>query len=295
MSNAAEGRCWLCGQWRRLTREHIPPRSAFNNRPLLLLEVSKRSHETGVLHWASRREEGLIARSLCGECNSWSGAKYGTHYAEFVANLADLVEKAHDGARIYLCGVRRPLSILKQVLQCFVSANGAEFVHKNAWVRRFLRNSRNQEWPSDTFAYLFATNSRGGRKSGVAGYIDFSQHKTRVVSEFTFWPLGTVLSFWEPLDDRRLTPIHHWTKYDYGYSGRIDISLTVNPVASAYPVDFRDRSTVEKDAMEPSAALLCHGDDMNRMIASTLHKAGKRNSDRYALVARKRPRLIPSL
>src|SRR4029077_4925259 len=25
-----EGQCWLCGRWRELTREHIPPKSTFN-------------------------------------------------------------------------------------------------------------------------------------------------------------------------------------------------------------------------------------------------------------------------
>lgn len=42
-----------------------------------------------------------------------------------------------------------------------------------------------------------------------------------------------------------LTPIHHWSQYPFSYSGSIDLDLSVNPVASAYPVDFRTAAEVE--------------------------------------------------
>jgi hypothetical protein len=156
----------------------------------------------------------LIIRSLCGECNSRGGGKYGSHYAEFIARVAPAVEKAHDGSQVIISGVRRPLSILKQVMQSFVSANGPDFVIANPWIRKFVRNSRNKEWPTDLFAYIFGTNSRGGRKSGLSAFYDFGRKRIRTVAEFTFWPLGMVVSF-DPLDDYPLTPIHQWAGFEF--------------------------------------------------------------------------------
>jgi hypothetical protein len=72
------GNCWLCGQYRKLTREHIPAEAAFNDRPILWNTIRERSVQTGRLEWQTRVEDGLVVRSLSGECNSRGGAKYGT-------------------------------------------------------------------------------------------------------------------------------------------------------------------------------------------------------------------------
>jgi len=100
-----EGKCWLCGQWRELTREHIPPRAAFNNYLILLYTVEENSRRTGRMEWAGRVEQGLIVRSLCGECNSRGGGQYGSHYADFVARVAPAVERARDREQILVSGI----------------------------------------------------------------------------------------------------------------------------------------------------------------------------------------------
>src|SRR6185437_751084 len=49
-----EGRCWLCGEYRLLTLEHIPPRSAFNDHEILLKSVDKLTEQVGHSHLAGR-------------------------------------------------------------------------------------------------------------------------------------------------------------------------------------------------------------------------------------------------
>ena len=181
-----EGYCWLCRKFGKLTREHIPPRAAFNNNSVLLLAVEERTRETGRLEWGGKVEEGLIVRSLCSDCNSRGGAKYGTHYVDFISKVAPIVERAKDRDEFIVSGVKRPLSILKQIMQSFVSANGPDFVLANPWIRKFIRNSRNNEWSPELFAYIFATNTRGGRKSGLSAFFDFGRKRIRTVAEFTF-------------------------------------------------------------------------------------------------------------
>jgi len=287
----AEGKCWLCGRWAKLTREHIPPRSAFNDRPLLLYEVERNSASVGRMAWAERREGGLIVVSLCGECNSWCGGQYGSHYVEFIRKIAEPVEKARDGDQIFVAAIRRPLSVLKAITQSFVSANGPAFVSANPWVRKFLRSSRNQEWPTDTHLYVFATNSRGGRKSGVSGFYEIPRQRAHVVAEFTFWPLGTVLSFGEELNDPRLAPIHLWSRYDYGYQGTVDLQLTVNPVATAYPLDFRNRDQVHREAQEDVAPPPASRSALEDLAKRVTERSGETDKETWRWMVRQPPRV----
>lgn len=290
MKDKIEGICWLCGAHRELTKEHFPPRSAFNNHPLVLQRIDEHASRTGSLVWKGRVERGLIVRSLCGKCNNFAGARYGTHYADFIKRVAQSVEVVPAGSRITV-SVRRPLCVLKQILHGFVSANGREFVQKNPWVVPFIRHSRNQEWPTHMQAYVFATNSRTGRTTGVAGYIDFfGGRSTRVVSELTLWPIGTVLAF-TSVNESKLAPVHQWSKYGYDFVGPIDVQIPVNPVHTAYPLDFRDEAEVRKHAIDPGAALLCHDEHLRGLMNATL-SAGGRQEDRWIFSTRQRPKVV---
>lgn len=284
------GKCWLCGKIRELTEEHIPPEAAFNDAAILLQEVSRRTTHVGRVEWEGRLETGLKVVSLCAECNSKCGSKYGGDFVKFIRKIAAQVEAVPSGRRMFISGIERPLSIVKAVTQSFVSANGPSFVERNNWIRKFLRSSRNLDWPPDVFLYLFATNSRGGRKSGVSAFYTSATRTTSVVAEFTFWPLGSVLSFGK-LQDSRLSPVHQWAKLDYQHSGRMDLTLTVNPVATAYPVDFRDRDTVDKDAAERCAPLPIGSGTAEDIARAVKQKSGDEGN--WAFVGKNRPEVIP--
>lgn len=100
-----------------------------------------------------------------------------------------------------------------------------------------------------------------------------------MVAEFSFWPLGTVISFGE-FSHARLAPVHHWTQYPFDYKGTVDLHLPVNPVHSAYPVDFRSKSQV--DAGYPgdkTATKLPSEDDGKRMTTEMVRRSGTDEKD----------------
>jgi hypothetical protein len=290
MSDEAKfGRCWLCGQWAKLTREHIPPHSAFNDRPILMLAIEENTIKTGRLQWTGKVEEGMIVRSLCADCNSRGGSKYGTHYADFISKVAQIVEKAKNGDHILISGLKRPVSILKQCMQSFVSANGPYFVNANPWVRKFIRNSRNQDWPTDVFAYMFATNSKGGRRTGVMSFYDFAQRRIETVAEFTFWPIGVVLSFGQELHGYPLTPIHHWAKFDYTWSGELDVDLIVNPSPSAYALDFRTKDEIARDGMRLNPRPVVDGEKLKQAKSLAEQRSGDVGNPSWSYVGQQIP------
>ncbi len=157
------------------------------------------------------------------------------------------------------------------------------------WVRKF--RSRNREWPANTYLYVFATNSRCGRKSSVSGFYEILLRRINVVAEFTFWPLGTVLSFGQELTDARLTPIHQWSQFDYDYQGAVHLQLTVNPVATAYPLDFRTRDQVYREAEDAVPTPVVPRSAVEDLAKRVTEQSGEVEKEAWRWMVRQRPRL----
>jgi hypothetical protein len=173
--------------------------------------------------------------------------------------------------------VRNPQLILRQVLLQFVSANGASFVSPNPWIRDILLSRRAASLPEGVHIYLFATQTRGFRTSGVSGHVLIDRGRYRVVSEFSHWPLGTVLSFTD-LSDERLLPIARWSEVPFNSKETIEVTLPVNPIESALPVDFRDALDIYID-MGKKANALPDEELVRRMIEETERRGGHTRGD----------------
>ena len=183
------------------------------------------STKKGVLAWApDRQQRGVYFRSLCEACNNRYGSWYGGAYVDLVKRIAERIGDVQDFHKTSVLGVKHPLAILKQVMLQFVTANGPGFVGANEWVAPFIRSRTNTTIPKDIGIYLFASNRRGMRKTGVSAHIDLNASSdAKIVAEFTFWPLGTVVSFGE-LNDHRLAPIHQWVRFPFDYRGTADLT-----------------------------------------------------------------------
>jgi hypothetical protein len=276
---APEGHCWLCHRYGKLSKEHIPPESAFNDCPLLLLKIAERCNKTGVLEWTPQGpQKGLYYRSLCEECNNKCGRLYAPPYVDLVRRVAERIGDVQDFHRISLFGIKRPLAILKQIVFQFVTANGEFFVQANEWVGPFVRARTNGEIPRNVCIYVFASNTPGSRKSGVSSHLALTTGRSHVVSEFSFWPLGTVISFDGELPDNRLTPIHHWVEFPFDYKKTVDLHLSVNPTSSAYPVDFRTESEIANADNDVVSTKRPSYDGMREMIIGAQRFSGEKDS-----------------
>ncbi len=242
------GPCWVCGEERELTAEHFPPRSAFNDSRILEMSINERTKEIGQVAWGSRvHERGAFVRSLCASCNSMFGNKYDQHYGRFVMELAQRADRAPLGATID-AQAEYPLRILKAIVKCFVSANGKVFVDAHPWLRHFLLDPKSQAWPDGIYLYAYACGTKTGRQTGMASRLNFFTGDIKVISEFAFWPLGSVFSF-ARMDGLPLTPIHHWAnRFRYKDKGPDTVRLHVNAVATPSPLDFRPPGQVSRDA-----------------------------------------------
>jgi hypothetical protein len=282
---APQGHCWLCNRFGPLTKEHIPPKRAYNDCPLLLAKVDERSSEVGNLFFSphTRYGAGLCFHSLCSGCNNRYGSKYAGAYVDLVKTVSERIQDIPNFHKTSILGVKRPLRILKQVMLQFVTANGPGFVRSNDWVAPFVRNPTNNQIPDNIGIYLFASNMRGARTTGVSAHIDLaSKYRRAVVAEFTFWPLGTVISFDGELSHARLTPVHQWARYRFDYEGSVDLDLSVNPTDSAYPLDFRTPEQIKAGADPDLQLKVPTEEDSRDMMNKAIRASGESDNWIYS-------------
>ena len=245
--------CWLCGTLTSvLTREHTPPRSAYNSGRVILQRPSDQAIELGYLAWKedSAYLHGHFRRSLCERCNSLGGRAFVPAYSDFVHQVAQKVSTRIPLTSIEVEAVRNPQLILRQILLQLVTSNGPKFVEANNWIRPFLLTRKPCRLPDNVHLYIFATQNGGMRSTGLTGQILLDKETFRVFSEFTHWPLGTILSFSELVDEPLLC-ITDWSEIPFRSKNRLTLKLPVNPTVSPCPLDFRDDLGILLDMNKP--------------------------------------------
>jgi 5-methylcytosine-specific restriction endonuclease McrA len=111
------GICHFCGKDTKLSFEHIPPQSAFNNQPVFMKTFEEVMSDTSPFNKGGRKQQrGFGAYTLCVKCNNDTGAWHGNAYVDWAyqglrhAHHAKQVPEMLFNFRIF------PSRVLKQVL-----------------------------------------------------------------------------------------------------------------------------------------------------------------------------------
>lgn len=87
------GNCRICGENKKLTFEHVPPETTFNNYAVHILtgeQVIKQVADPNILPWDFSDDKGKIQQRgrggyyLCADCNSKTRQWYVLEYSKFV-------------------------------------------------------------------------------------------------------------------------------------------------------------------------------------------------------------------
>ena len=121
------GKCHLCGKQCELTFEHVPPKKAYNNKKVHLINRdifinhiisgNKPWDLSGLRYKVSQR--GLGGYTLCSQCNNNTGDWYANDYVNFVNAIWDVLAKSNDIEKVkeVKLKVMYPLRIIKQILK----------------------------------------------------------------------------------------------------------------------------------------------------------------------------------
>ena len=268
------GNCRICGRHAKLSFEHVPPESAFNNHRVVgkhifeLINKDPDDYFDGKGHISQR---GAGAYTLCEKCNPDTGAWYGDAFANFARQSLDILKHVNGQPSFYYPFHIYPLRVIKQIITMFFSVNNHQFRRSHPDLVKFVLNKKECYLSPDIRILVYFTLGPHARFAGGTSIstieIDpnevsvdtmdnaLSQYqrdysKSLYSSEIAFPPLGYVLSFGlEPLDSE-LTDISFFAKYPYDDWTSIQLKLPVYPVHTWYPGDYRSSEQLHRDFEE---------------------------------------------
>jgi 5-methylcytosine-specific restriction endonuclease McrA len=236
------GHCAICGVEGPLTFEHVPPKSAFNDRAVLLETLAEMLRRE-----VPRETKGVGAYSLCERCNNRTGSIYGTTFVDWCRDglhFRDALGRDPAGLTATFSPVTYPLRVAKQILVMFATVNGPGWFEKRRDLRRLVQSKDERGLPADCHCYLYlASGPRSFRWSGFSGHGHLDRREFSVYSELCYPPFGYVMCADSAPPHKSMCNIDHFFCFPFRERREVDAKLPVLPVESYLPGDYR---TVEE-------------------------------------------------
>lgn len=232
------GRCRLCGQEKKLTFEHVPPRATFNNTPLRRyngVEVLDNPEDFKNHNLRSQKyNRGSGGYYLCKDCNSFLGSEYNKTYS-FVSNyIACKIDKSatpHTTGIEFLSKELEWGRFFRQVMSMFVDISDA--CSYDDRLREYILNPNSMDFDSEKYMLLFyAVNDFRTQNKKLIGnpVIETLQLK---FAEITAFPIGFLLL----IDENR--HIHNKTSsINFSFIGADITAFCFLDCNCKYQIDF---------------------------------------------------------
>lgn len=257
MSRAKRGICAICGKEIELTFEHIPPKSAFNNRPAKPItseELLRADQEEDKVPWDTEGlryinlQKGMGGYYLCQECNNNTGSWYGKDYTIFAKSIGKWLQNSDvltGNTYLVEIGEIYPLRIIKQAVSMICSINqhlrmtGDKRITELA---EFVQNKDKTHLDNSMFQVLmYATKSELMKFNPMTAIISDG---VTLISEVVAFPLGFAVNF---TPERILTTgidITGFSEYSYDDKSSFQIPLSVVETNIEFPYDFRSKEEI---------------------------------------------------
>lgn len=260
------GRCRLCGQLAKLTKEHIPPKSSGNK---------SRHKKYDLDGWLKRgfahdkvkletEQGGIFGYTLCHNCNSLTGKLYGGEYKKWVDLAEGIVTGFNPGTIAQLDhsigpfgwevkfgdkqaeGVK-PGAFVRQILSCMCSLSGTwDLTKRYPEVRRIILEQSIEKLPAKLDLGMSLYLGPKIRTMGPQLKIDLKTNTWIWCQEIAFPPFAFLLV----LDSNKeqagtglmigeFTTLP--TEKEQVFSGISEVGFGWSP----YPGDYRSRADIE--------------------------------------------------
>ncbi|MEK7724938.1 MAG: hypothetical protein AAB336_11345 [Acidobacteriota bacterium] len=243
------GFCRLCDSFTELSFEHVPPKSAFNDKRVLLHSLSyinDNSYQIAKKTPARNHNRGLGEHSLCERCNNLTGAWYGTAYSEWAKQgmiYLDVIEKS---SSIDIPFYIQPLNVLKQMATMTLAMSNGGFVNKHIELKRFVLNKRDRFLPKEYLFYVYLTNKKSEARymAETVSLNIFTGESDFVLAEVALPPFGFVVLSAMPekkssVKSENLCSINHFANYDYNGWITVFLKIPIHRIWSPTPLDYR--------------------------------------------------------
>jgi hypothetical protein len=259
-------RCRLCGQQRSLTREHVPPRTAYNTeagRMHTLLEWLGRTAEDalpgGFVH-----QGGNWGYTLCAECNHFTGHQYASEYGRMAGgivntfvgvNVNDLDAQLEQPiAQFGLTGAAaglapRPGAFISEVLalMCTMSAD-FDLAGKFPAIRRIVLDGALEALPQGMSLGMTAYFHKDSRFAGPLVQVSLSDGTWKLVMEIAHRPLAVLMVIAGTAPNPHVCDISALTLIAPELHQEIEGRIAIGFGHTALPGDYRTHAMIEAGA-----------------------------------------------
>lgn len=240
-----EGLCHICGKFGPLSFEHVPPKAAFNDRPVIeatfneLIQLGLDERPRGRIN-----QRGAGGYTLCERCNNLTGKWYARRFVAWCYQGMDILIRSGGNPTLFYLNYLFPLAIIKQIITMFFSINGPNFADSNPELVDFVLN-RDRKYLSPQYRIFVYYNTLGHtRQAPIAGIARLSTGQAIILTEITYPPFGYVMTFDCPPPDQRLVDISHFARYDYEEFVVQELRLPTLPTHLMYPGDYRTKNEI---------------------------------------------------
>lgn len=253
------GTCKICGGYKILTEEHIPPKSAFNNGTMLIYsgeEAMKTITDDSRLPWDFEglkyklKQGGRSFKTLCNRCNSYCGTNYVDYYQIIVKSFAyflstlDLSKIKHIEAKTRNF---KPLPFFKQIIAMFASLTD---ISNDEKIRNFILDKNNNDFDNRKYrVYMSIFKSGIKRMSGWSFLIrnDGNFKVAEIISyPFIFVLLGNADEQPPENTEHFGADITSFVDFKYEDETSLEVSLPIHECNINLPCDYRTQEEIIK-------------------------------------------------
>jgi len=266
MGKKVMGYCRLCGNYKKLSKEHVPPSSAFNSGDYTVESIDQfKSIDVNV--WREQKKQGRhFAYVFCEQCNNKTGFWYGSEYKKLAEACAPYAWTAN-AETIGLISLPEmyPLRVFKQALTIICamidpkpdnddwgivqspSSSGLGLAKldmdmSKAYkylpaLRNFVLDKEVSNLPVPVRLYTYLVCGYKGRTADVVRWFNKNTGASLLFSEFSWWPLGWVLVFDGRLE-KDLFDVTEWAQYEYNDVFPVRLNVPCLWVEGRMPLSF---------------------------------------------------------
>jgi hypothetical protein len=263
--------CHICRQEHaKLSFEHTPPRSAFNDERLTVhgLEGWLKFGETG--EWGRGRIEqrGAGAEVLCEDCNNKTGAWY-VNELRVAANagasllrqlpleeIDGLLEPRWAGVKFTQSEIGpHPLRFIKQVVTMLLATSPVELSIAHPELGDFVLDKERSGLPDRFRFYLSLFAGPIARSTGVSSRIRLDPPRIDTMVEVAFPPYAYLMTIDSEPEAVESADITSFVDLTYNNKADIELDLLVGFGHTMYPGDYRTKAMLDRDRATNEAEL----------------------------------------
>ncbi|WP_288369680.1 hypothetical protein [uncultured Algoriphagus sp.] len=250
------GICNICGSYKQLTKEHVPPKKAFNNGRWTeyLYEENQWADNPLILPKNKRINQGGITFfSICGKCNNDTGRWYARSFSDFCHYNMDILRRVKGRTSLYVPNEINPLRVIKQIITMFFAINDNEFRIRHINLVKFILNQDEYPLPPEYKVlayYKVDENLRYIQESFIGNFK--SGPKPIMITEISHPPFGFLLTNATDKNeiDTRLENITYFSFFPIEEKRLINLKLNTLPTVINIPGDYRSKKEIEEAIMK---------------------------------------------